>query len=68
MPGKLPIDRVRETRKAPNIFLEHSERLARQQAELRDADDPVAGARPPASEAADDSADEPSETDAPRDA
>jgi hypothetical protein len=65
MSGKLPIDRVRETRKAPKVFLEHSERLAQQEAELRDADDPVAGARPPAPEATDDSADEPSETDAP---
>ena len=66
MPGKLPIDRVRKTRKAPKIFLEHSERLAKQQAELRDVDDPVAGARPPASDATDDSADEPSGTDAPK--
>lgn len=66
MPGKLPIDRVRETRKAPKILVEHSERLAKQQAELRDADDPVAGARPPASDATDDSADEFSGTDAPK--
>jgi hypothetical protein len=68
MPGKLPIDRVREARKAPKIFVEHSERLTQQEAELRDADDPVAGARPPAPDATDDSADEPSGTDAPKDA
>jgi len=65
MSGKLPIDRVREARKAPKIFVEHSERLAQQEAELRDADAPVAGARPPAPGATDDSADEPSGTDAP---
>lgn len=65
MSGKLPIDRVREARKAPKIYVEHSERLAQQEAELRDADDPVAGARPPAPEATDDSTDEPSATDAP---
>lgn len=63
MPGKLPIDRVRETRKTPKIYLEHSERLARQEAELRDADDPVAGARPPASDPTDDSAGERTRTD-----
>ena len=57
MPGKLPIDRVRETRKAPKIYLEHSERLAKQEAALRDADDPVAGARPQASDPTDDSSD-----------
>lgn len=63
MPGKLPIDRVRETRQAPKIYLEHSERLAKQEAELRDAQDPVAGARPPASDSTDDSASESSRTD-----
>jgi predicted phage gp36 major capsid-like protein len=49
MPGKLPIDRVREARQnAPKIFDEHRERFSERQAELRDADadDPVAGARP----------------------
>ena len=61
--GKLPIDRVRETRKAPRIFLEHSERLAEQEAELRDADDPVSGARPPVADAADDPDGELSTTD-----
>lgn len=65
MSGKLPIDRVREAREAPKIFVEDSERLAQEEAELRDADDPIAGARPPAPEAPDDSADEPSGTDAP---
>ncbi len=54
MSGKLPIDRVRETRQSPKVFLEHSERLAQQEAELRDADDPVSGARPPAADATDD--------------
>ncbi len=53
MSGKLPIDRVREARKAPKIYVEHSERLAQQEAELRDADDPVAGARPQASDPTD---------------
>ena len=57
MTGKLPIDRVRETRKAPKIYLEHSERLAKQEAELRDADDHVAGARPQPSDPTDDSSD-----------
>lgn len=65
MSGKLPIDRVREARKAPKIFVEHSERLAQQEAELRDADDPVAGARPPASDDTDNSPEEPSGTDVP---
>ena len=63
MPGKLPIDRVRETQKAPKVYLEHSERLAKQEAELRDADDPVAGARPPASDPTDDPARERTRTD-----
>lgn len=57
MAGKLPIDRVRETRKAPKIYLEHSERLSEQEAELRDADEPVAGARPQASDPTDDASD-----------
>ena len=48
MPGKLPIDRVRESQDAPKIYDEHRERFAQRQAELRDADDPVAGARPDA--------------------
>jgi hypothetical protein len=65
MSGKLPIDRVREARKAPRIFVEHSERLAQQEAELRDADDPVAGARPRASDVVADSADEPVGADEP---
>jgi hypothetical protein len=56
MSGKLPIDRVREARKAPRIFVEHSERLAQQEAELRDANDPITGARPRASDANHDSA------------
>lgn len=68
MPGKLPIDRVRETRQAPKIYLEHSERLAEQEAKLRDADDPIAGARPPASDSTDDPASESSRTDATKDA
>ncbi len=68
MSGKLPIDRVRETRKAPKLYLEHSERLAKETAELRDADDPVAGARPPASDANDGSASESPRTDQPEDA
>jgi hypothetical protein len=68
MPGKLPIDRVRETRQAPKIYLEHSERLAQQEAKLRDADDPIAGARPPASDSTDDPARESSRTDATKDA
>jgi hypothetical protein len=46
MAGKLPIDRVREAQDAPRIYDEHRERFAEHQAELRDADDPVAGARP----------------------
>jgi hypothetical protein len=50
MSGKLPIDRVREAQDAPKIYDEHRERFAQRQAELRDADDPVAGARPPAPE------------------
>jgi len=66
MSGKLPIDRVRETRKAPKIFLEHSERLARQEATLRDAEDPVAGARPPASDATDVPAGEPAKGNSPK--
>jgi hypothetical protein len=53
MAGKLPIDRVREAQDAPKIYDEHRERFAQRQAELRDADDPVAGARP--TTAADDS-------------
>ncbi|CAN5564538.1 hypothetical protein BH20CHL7_BH20CHL7_00770 [soil metagenome] len=48
MPGKLPIDRVREAQDAPKIYDEHRERFSQRQAELRDADDPVAGARPAA--------------------
>jgi hypothetical protein len=64
MPGKLPIDRVRAARKAPKIFVEDSERLARHEAELRDADDPVSGARPQASDAIADSPDEAAGTDA----
>jgi len=35
MSGKFPNDRVRETRQAPKIYREHSERLAKQEAELR---------------------------------
>lgn len=66
MAGKLPIDRVRETRKAPKIYLEHSERLAKQESELRDADDPVAGARPPASDPTDDSEGERTRTNRPK--
>jgi len=66
MSGKLPIDRVRETRKAPKIFVEHSERLAQQEAELRDADDPVAGARPPASDPPDDAVGEPTPSNRPK--
>lgn len=53
MPKPLPIDRVRESRDAPKIYDEHRERFAEREAALRDADDPVAGARPtakPASE------------------
>jgi hypothetical protein len=46
MAGKLPIDRVREAQDAPKIYDEHRERFSQHQAELRDADDPVAGARP----------------------
>ncbi|CAN5601451.1 hypothetical protein BH23CHL8_BH23CHL8_13900 [soil metagenome] len=46
MPGKLPIDRVREAQDAPKVYDEHRERFASHQAELRDADDPVSGARP----------------------
>ena len=68
MPGKLPIDRVRETQKAPKIYLEHSERLAKQAAELRDAQDPVAGAPPPASDSTDDPASESSKTGSAKDA
>ncbi|MEX1171974.1 MAG: hypothetical protein WEG56_05105 [Chloroflexota bacterium] len=48
MPGKLPIDRVREAQDAPKIYDEHRERFSQRQAELRDADDRVAGARPDA--------------------
>lgn len=50
MPGKLPIDRVREAQDAPKIYDEHRERFAERQAALRDADadDRVAGARPDA--------------------
>ncbi|MEX2182862.1 MAG: hypothetical protein WEC14_00280 [Chloroflexota bacterium] len=50
MPGKLPIDRVREAKDAPKVYDEHRERFSQRQAELRDADadDPVAGARPAA--------------------
>ncbi len=66
MSGKLPIDRVRETRKAPKIFEEHAERLATQEAELRDADDPVAGARPAVSDADDGSDRDPSGTNPPK--
>ena len=62
MSGRLPIDRVRETRKAPKVFLEHSERLAQQEAERRGADDPVSGARPPAAGATDDPDGEPPAT------
>lgn len=58
MSGKLQIDRFRETRKVPRIFLEHSERLARP-ANVRDADDPVAGARPAASGAKSEANDDP---------
>lgn len=47
MPGKLPIDRAREARDAPKIYDEHRQRFAEREAALRDADDPVAGARPP---------------------
>lgn len=57
MSGKLPIDRVNEAEDAPKIYDEHRERFAEQQARLRDADDPVAGARPetePAEEPLDD--------------
>ncbi len=68
MSGKLPIDRVRETRKAPKLYLEHSERLAKKEAKLRDADDPVAGARPPASDPTNDLVGEPTGTDSPKDA
>jgi hypothetical protein len=66
MSGKLPIDRVREAREAPKIYREHSQRLAEQEAELRDADDPVAGARPPAPDTTDDAAGEPTRTDQPK--
>ena len=66
MAGKLPIDRVRETRKAPRIYLEHSERLAKQEAELRDAHDPVAGG-PWVSDPTHGAADEPTRTDRPTD-
>lgn len=68
MSGKLPIDRVRETRNAPKIFEEHNERLARQQAELRDADDPVAGARPQPDDPSDRSQGESTNVESPRDA
>jgi len=68
MSGKLPIDRVREARKAPKIYLEDSERLAKQEAELRDADDPVAGARPKASDPTDDLVGERARTNRPKDA
>jgi len=49
MSGKLPIDRVRDARDAPQTYDSHRERFAEKEATLRDAgvDDPVAGARPP---------------------
>jgi hypothetical protein len=52
MSGKLPIDRVRESRDAPRIREAERQRYTESQAALRDAgeDDPVAGARPPATE------------------
>jgi hypothetical protein len=46
MSGQLPIDRVRGRQDAPKIYDEHRERFTEREAELRDADDPVAGARP----------------------
>lgn len=56
MSGKLPIDRVRETRKSPRVLEEHTERFANQEAALRDAQDPVSGARPPAPDVSNESA------------
>lgn len=53
MSGKLPIDRVREAKKSPRVLEEHTERLTTQEAALRDAEDPVSGARPTAPEASD---------------
>jgi hypothetical protein len=46
MSGKLPIDRAREAQDDPPIYDEHRERFREHEAALRDADDPVSGARP----------------------
>jgi hypothetical protein len=50
MPGKLPIDRVREAQDAPKVYDEHRERFASHQAGLRESEDPISGARPDAAD------------------
>ena len=46
MPGKLPIDRVREATDVPETYDRHRERFSEAEAARRDADDPVSGAQP----------------------